>query len=58
MAVGRRSPRSLYREDLATFGEGMEYDHKLAEGFIKLFGLPERVRSLTVGPQNGVGDDA
>jgi len=58
VAVGRRSPRSLYREDLATFGEGMEYDHKLAEGFIKLYGLPERVRSLTVGPQNGVGDDA
>jgi argininosuccinate synthase len=46
-AVGRRSPRSLYREDLATFGEGMTYDHKDAEGFIRLFGLPERVRALT-----------
>jgi argininosuccinate synthase len=48
-AVGRRSPRSLYREDLATFGEGMAYDHKDAEGFIRLFGLPERVRALTRG---------
>ena len=46
-AVGRRSPRSLYRQDLATFGEGMAYDHKDAEGFIRLFGLPERVRALT-----------
>jgi argininosuccinate synthase len=46
-AIGRRSPRSLYRQDLATFGEGMAYDHKDAEGFIRLFGLPERVRALT-----------
>jgi argininosuccinate synthase len=46
-AIGRRSPRSLYRQDLATFGEGMAYDHKHAEGFIRLFGLPERVRALT-----------
>ena len=46
-AVGRRSPRSLYRQDLATFGEGMAYDHAHAEGFIRLFGLPERVRALT-----------
>ena len=58
VAVGRRSPRSLYREDLATFGEGMEYDHKLAEGFIKLYGLPERVRSLTLGPENDVGSES
>jgi argininosuccinate synthase len=46
-AIGRRSPRSLYRQDLATFGEGMAYDHQHAEGFIRLFGLPERVRALT-----------
>src|SRR2546428_11331719 len=46
-AVGRRSLRSLYRQDLATLGEGMAYDHQDAEGFIRLFGLPERVRALT-----------
>jgi argininosuccinate synthase len=45
--VGRRSPRSLYRQDLATFGTGMAYDHADAAGFIRLFGLPERVRALT-----------
>jgi argininosuccinate synthase len=49
-AIGRRSPRSLYRQDLATFGAGMAYDHKDAEGFIRLFGLPERVRALTRDP--------
>ncbi|HET7292009.1 MAG TPA: argininosuccinate synthase [Vicinamibacteria bacterium] len=49
-AVGRRSPRSLYRQDLATFGRGMAYDHKDAAGFIRLFGLPERVRALTRDP--------
>ena len=47
VAISRRSPRSLYRQDLATFGTGMAYDHKDAEGFIRLFGLPERVRALT-----------
>jgi hypothetical protein len=25
----------------------MAYDHKHAEGFIRLFGLPERVRAMT-----------
>jgi argininosuccinate synthase len=45
--VGRRSARSLYREDLATFGEGMAYDHADAGGFIRLYGLPERVRAMT-----------
>ncbi len=45
--IGRRSPRSLYREDLATFGEGMAYDHADAGGFIRLYGLPERVRAMT-----------
>jgi argininosuccinate synthase len=50
-AIGRRSPRSLYRQDLATFGTGMAYDHADAGGFIRLFGLPERVRALTRGDE-------
>ena len=41
-AVSRKSERSLYREDLATFGASASYDHADAEGFIKLFGLPMR----------------
>jgi len=46
-AVGRRSPRSLYRHDLATLGEFLKYDHKDAEGFVRLFSLPERVRAMS-----------
>ena len=51
-AVGRRSPRSLYRQDLATFGTGFAYDHKDAAGFIRLFSLPEKVRAVTHGVED------
>lgn len=44
--VGVDSPYSLYSRDLATFGESDLYDHKDAQGFIKLFGLPLEVRAL------------
>jgi argininosuccinate synthase len=47
VAVSRRAPGSLYRQDLATFGTGMAYDHADAAGFIRLYSLPERVRALT-----------
>jgi argininosuccinate synthase len=46
MIAGRRSPYSLYREDLATFGEDAVYNQKEAEGFINLFGLPSKVEGL------------
>ena len=42
-AVGRRSPFGLYREDLATFGEDDVYRQADAEGFIRLFGLGQKV---------------
>jgi argininosuccinate synthase len=38
-AVGRTSPYSLYRPDLASF-DMTGYDARHAEGFIRLFGLP------------------
>jgi len=44
--VGAESPYSLYRHDLATFGESDFYNQKDAEGFINLFGLPLKVRAL------------
>ncbi len=44
--VGRRSPVSLYRRDLATFEEDRVYDQRDAEGFIKLNALRLRVRAL------------
>jgi argininosuccinate synthase len=45
-AVGRRSPFSLYREDLATFGEDAVYNQQDAAGFIRLYGLPLKVQAL------------
>ncbi|MBN1569933.1 MAG: argininosuccinate synthase [Acidobacteria bacterium] len=44
--AGRKSPYSLYREDLATFAEDSVYNQKEAEGFINLFGLPNKVEAL------------
>jgi argininosuccinate synthase len=40
VVVGRKSPKSLYREELATYTEKDKFDQKLAEGFIRLWGLP------------------
>jgi argininosuccinate synthase len=38
--VGRKSPHSLYRQHLATYSTGDRFNQKLAEGFIKLYGMP------------------
>jgi argininosuccinate synthase len=38
--VGRKSRYSLYKEELATYGKLDKFDQRLAEGFIKLWGLP------------------
>lgn len=46
-AVGRRSPYSLYSEEFATFGADEVYKQADAEGFIRLFGLPQKIRYLT-----------
>jgi argininosuccinate synthase len=44
--VGRRSPRSLYNEQLATFEAEEIYNQRDAEGFIKLNALRLRLRGL------------
>lgn len=42
--IGRESPQSLYDQELVTFEEGaVAYDHRDAEGFIKLNALRLRV---------------
>ncbi|OUC12728.1 MAG: argininosuccinate synthase [Alkalinema sp. CACIAM 70d] len=46
--VGRKSANSLYNEDLATYGSGDQFDHKAAEGFIYVWGLPTRVWSQKI----------
>ncbi|MCL2008261.1 MAG: argininosuccinate synthase [Treponema sp.] len=44
--AGSKSPNSLYNMELSSFTTGELYNHKDAEGFIKLFGLPMTVRAL------------
>ncbi|RMH43563.1 MAG: argininosuccinate synthase [Deltaproteobacteria bacterium] len=41
--VGRKSPRSLYRADVATFEADTVYDQRDAEGFIRLNALRLRI---------------
>jgi argininosuccinate synthase len=43
VAIGARSPNSLYSESLATFGESATFDHADSRGFVKLYGLPGQV---------------
>jgi argininosuccinate synthase len=45
VVVGRQSPHSLYSDSLATYGADDAFDHKAAEGFISVWGLPTRVWS-------------
>jgi argininosuccinate synthase len=46
MVAGRRAPRSLYNEKLATFEADDIYNQRDAEGFIKLNALRLRLRGL------------
>jgi argininosuccinate synthase len=41
--VGRESPYSLYRNDLATFSAGSKFDQRLAKGFVELWGLQSMI---------------
>lgn len=47
--AGVRSPYSLYDFSLATYDKEDAFDHKAAEGFIQLWGLPLRVRARMQG---------
>jgi argininosuccinate synthase len=40
VVTGRKSPNSIYSEALATYTSKDAFDHKAANGFIKLWGLP------------------
>lgn len=41
--IGRRSPNSLYDLSLATYDRGDRFDHRMAEGFLKYWGLPTEI---------------
>ncbi len=43
--TGRRSPLSLYAHELATYDKEDQFDHKAAEGFTKIYGLPLKIQS-------------
>lgn len=43
--AGRKSANTLYTDELSTYGEDDKFDHKAAEGFIYVWGLPTRVWS-------------
>ena len=44
--AGAESPYSLYNASIASFTTGDLYNHKDADGFINLFGLPLKVRAM------------
>ncbi|PNY15400.1 argininosuccinate synthase chloroplastic-like, partial [Trifolium pratense] len=44
--TGRKSPFSLYRQDISSFENSEIYDQADAAGFIRLYGLPMRVRAM------------
>lgn len=52
--VSRTSELSLYSADLSSFTMGESYDQKDAAGFIKILGLPARVRAQVLGHQKVV----
>jgi len=52
--AGRKSPYALYLEDLASFGKS-SYEHKDADGFIKLYGLSTGVTAMV---QKNLKDDS
>jgi argininosuccinate synthase len=46
IVAGRESAHALYDERFVTFGEDDVYEQSDAAGFIRLYGLPARVRAL------------
>jgi len=40
VAVSRKSEYSLYKKELSTYGADDKFDQSLAEGFIKIWGMP------------------
>ena len=50
--AGSTSPYSLYNESIASFTTGELYNHKDADGFINLFGLPIKVKALLDAERN------
>lgn len=54
--VGRSSPTTLYENALATYDREDAFDHKAAEGFVKLWGLPLRTWAKARRADSGKAD--
>jgi len=54
--VGRKSPNSLYVEDLATYSEKDAFDHRAGAQFTKVFGLPLKVLGRVKNAHSGSSD--
>jgi argininosuccinate synthase len=52
MVAGIDSDNALYDEGISSFGASELYDHKDAEGFIKLFSLPYKIKALKASEKN------
>jgi len=53
--VGRKSPYSLYRHDLATYDKGDVFDQSASPGFIHIWGLPARTQAQVQGKKKKGG---
>jgi len=45
IVLGRTSPYSLYKFDLASYGQEDTFDHVASEGFIKIYGMPIKTQA-------------
>ncbi|MCJ7521030.1 MAG: argininosuccinate synthase, partial [Dehalococcoidia bacterium] len=52
--VGRKSPRSLYSYNLATYDKEDEFDQSAAVGFIEIYGLPVKTQARVQGLEEGI----
>ena len=53
--VGRKSPNALYSYQLATYDREDTFDHRSAEGFISIYGLPVRTQAKVQGGEEEPG---
>ncbi len=47
--VGRKSPKSLYNYNLATYDEADQFDQSASIGFIQIYGLPTKMQAEIQG---------
>ena len=50
--VQKRSDKSLFNAEICTFEEDEVYNQKDADGFIRLYSLPARIRKLNEQARN------